>query len=138
MIGIIISLFGFSSMGQFTLEMPVFLPQPSTLICEKMDESNFDPNCQHEDYSVFRSWCLGNRCDDHAVKGYVKEIAEDGTITWYSTQEQIDLDIESLEPWQTIRYTEEELTEINIMPEDCTHESEVDGTCGYGIFPQNP
>ena len=135
MIGIIITLFGFSSMGQFTLEMPVFLPQPSTVICEEMDESNFDPNCQHEDYSVFRSWCLGNRCDDHAVKGYVKEIAEDGTITWYSTEEQIVLDIESLEPWQTIRYTEEELTEINIMPEDCTHESEVDGTCGYGIFP---
>jgi len=138
MIGIIITLFGFSSMGQFTLEMPVFLPQPSTVICEEMDESNFDPNCQHDDYSVFRSWCLGNRCDDHAVKGYVKEITEDGIITWYSTQEQINLDIESLEPWQIIHYTEEELTEINIMPEDCTYESEIDGTCGYGMFPPNP
>ena len=69
MIGIIITLFGFSNMVQFTLEIPEFLPQ--TVICEEMDESNFDPNCQHEDYSVFRSWCLGNRCDDHAVKGYV-------------------------------------------------------------------
>ena len=137
MIGIIITLFGFSSMGQFTLEMPVFLPQPSTVVCEEMDESSFDPNCQHEDYSVFRSWCLGNRCDDHAVKGYVKEITEDGIITWYSTQEQINLDIESLEPWQIIHYTEEELTEINIMPEDCTYESEIDGTCGYGMFPPN-
>ena len=138
MIGIIITLFGFSIMGQFTLEMPVFLPQPSTVICEEMDKSNFNPNCQHDDYSIFRSWCLGNRCDDHAVKGYVKEITEDGIITWYSTQEQINLDIESLEPWQIIHYTEEELTEINIMPEDCTYESEIDGTCGYGMFPPNP
>ena len=61
MIGIIITLFGFSNMVQFTLEIPEFLPQPSTVICEEMDESNFDPNCQHEDYSIFRSWCLGNR-----------------------------------------------------------------------------
>ena len=138
MIGLIITLFGFSNMVQFTLEIPEFLPQPSTVICEEMDKSNFDPNCQHDDYSVFRSWCLGNRCDDHAVKGYVKEITEDGIITWYSTQEQINLDIESLEPWQIIHYTEEELTEINIMPEDCTYESEIDGTCGYGMFPPNP
>ena len=138
MIGIIVTLFGFSNMIQFTLEIPVFLPQPSTVICEEMDESNFNPNCQHEDYSVFRSWCLGNRCENHAVKGYAKEIAEDGTITWYSTQEQVDLDIDSLEPWQIIRYTQEELSELNIMPEDCTYESEVDGTCGYGLFPPNP
>ena len=138
MIGIIVTLFGFSNMIQFTLEIPVFLPQPSTVICEEMDESNFNPNCQHEDYSVFRSWCLGNRCENHAVKGYAKEIAEDGTITWYSTQEQVDLDIDSLEPWQIIRYTQEELSELNIMPEDCTYESEVDGTCGFGLFPPQP
>ena len=81
MIGIIITLFGFSNMVQFSLEIPIFLPQPSTVICEEMDESNFDPNCQHEDYSVFRSWCLGNRCDDHAVKGYVKSIDEKPKIS---------------------------------------------------------
>jgi hypothetical protein len=138
MIGLLMLIFGLSTAGQFHLEMPEFLPLPSNVICEEMDESNFDPNCQHEDYSIFRSWCLGNRCDDHAVKGYAKEIAEDGTITWYSTQEQVDLDIDSLEPWQIIRYTQEELSELNIMPEDCTYESEVDGTCGYGLFPPNP
>ena len=65
-----------------------------------------DPNCQHEDYSIFRSWCLGNRCDDHAVKGYVKSIAEDGTITWFTTEEQTNLDISS---------TEKEIEELNIM-----------------------
>jgi len=138
MIGLLTLIFGLSTAGQFHLEMPEFLPLPSNVICEEMDESNFDPNCQHADYVVFRSWCLGNRCDDHAVKGYAKEIAEDGTITWYSTQEQVDLDIDSLEPWQIIRYTQEELSELNIMPEDCTYESEVDGTCGYGLFPPNP
>jgi len=138
MIGLLILIFGLSTAGQFHLEMPEFLPLPSNVICEEMDESNFDPNCRHADYVVFRSWCLGNRCDDHAVKGYAKEIAEDGTITWYSTQEQVDLDIDSLEPWQIIRYTQEELSELNIMPEDCTYESEVDGTCGYGLFPPNP
>jgi len=131
-------LFGISTLGQFQLEIPEFLPDPSPVICEEMDDSNFDPNCQHEDYSIFRSWCLGNRCDDHAVKGYVKSIAEDGTITWYSTEEQIDLDIDSLEPWRIIRYTQEELSELNIMPEDCTYESEVDGTCGFGLFPPQP
>ena len=131
-------LFGISTLGQFQLEIPEFLPGPSPVICEEMDDSNFDPNCQHEDYSIFRSWCLGNRCDDHAVKGYVKSIAEDGTITWYSTEEQIDLDIDSLEPWRIIRYTQEELSELNIMPEDCTYESEVDGTCGFGLFPPQP
>ena len=138
MIPMIMLLFGISTLGQFQLEIPDFLPEPSSVICEEMDNSNFDPNCQHEDYSIFRSWCLGNRCDNHAIKGYVKSIAEDGTISWYSTEEQIDLDIDSLEPWRIIRYTQEELSELNIMPEDCTYESEVDGTCGFGLFPPQP
>ena len=138
MIGIIITLFGFSSMGQFSLEIPVFLPQPSILVCEEMDESSFDPNCQHEDHSVFRSWCLGSRCDNHAVKGYIKSIDENGNVDWYTTEEQIDLDINQLESWQIIRYTKEELDDLNIMPEDCTYESEQDGTCGYGLFPPQP
>ena len=138
MMGLIMMIFGFSTAGQFQLEIPEFLPAQSNVICEKMDDSNFDPNCQHEDYDIFRSWCLGNRCDDHAVKGYAKKIAEDGTITWYGTQEQIDLDIDSLEPWQIITYTKEEINDLNIMPEDCTNESEVDGTCGYGLFPPQP
>ena len=138
MMGLIMLIFGFSTAGQFQLEIPEFLPQQSNVICEEMEKSNFDPNCQHEDYDIFRSWCLGNRCDDHAVKGYAKKIAEDGTITWYGTQEQIDLDIDSLEPWQIITYTKEELNDLNIMPEDCTYESEVDGTCGYGLFHPQP
>ena len=138
MMGLIMLIFGFSTAGQFQLEIPEFLPQQSNVICEEMEESNFDPNCQHEDYDIFRSWCLGNRCDDHAVKGYAKKIAEDGTITWYGTEEQNDLDIDSLEPWQIITYTKEELNDLNIMPEDCTYESEVDGTCGYGLFPPQP
>ena len=136
--GVVILLFGISSWGQIQLEIPEFLPQQSNIICEQMDSSNFDPNCRHEDYLIFRSWCLGNRCDDHGVKGYAKSINEDGEITWYSTQEQITLDIASLEDWQIIQYTQQELQELNIMPEDCSHESELDGTCGYGIFPSQP
>ena len=132
------ALFGFSSMGQFTLELPVFLPQPSAVICENMDESNFDPNCQHEDYAIFRSWCLGHRCDDHAVKGYAKSIDENGNVDWYTTQEQIDLDVGQLASWQIIKYTNEELADLNIMPEDCTYKSEQDGTCGYGMFTPQP
>ncbi len=138
MIPIIMMLFGISTLGQFQLEIPEFLPAPSSVICEEMDDTNFDPNCQHEDYSIFRSWCLGNRCDDHAVKGYVKSIAEDGTIIWFTTEEQTNLDISSLESWQIIRYTSEELEEVNIIPEDCTYESEQDGTCGYGMSPPQP
>ena len=138
MIPIIMMLFGISTLGQFQLEIPEFLPVQSSVICEEMDDTNFDPNCQHEDYSIFRSWCLGNRCDDHAVKGYVKSIAEDGTITWFTTEEQTNLDISSLESWQIIRYTPEELEELNIIPEDCTYESEQDGTCGYGMSPPQP
>jgi hypothetical protein len=138
MMGVVILLFGISSWGQFQLEIPEFLPQQSNIICEQMDSSNFDPNCQHEDYSIFRPWCLGNRCDDHGVKGYAKSINEDGEITWYSTQEQITLDITSLEDWQIIQYTQVELQELNIMPEDCSHESELDGTCGYGLLPSQP
>ena len=134
----IMLLFGISTLGQFQLEIPEFLPDPSPVICEEMDDSNFDSNCQHEDYSIFRSWCLGNRCDDHAVKGYVKSIAEDGTITWFTTEEQTNLDISSLESWQIIRYTSEELEELKIIPEDCTYESEQDGTCGYGMSPPQP
>ena len=131
-------LFGISTLGQFQLEIPEFLPDQSPVICEEMDDSNFDPNCQHEDYSIFRSWCLGNRCDDHAVKGYVKSFEEDGTVVWFTTEEQINLDISSLESWQIIRYTSEELQELDIMPEDCSYESEQDGTCGYGLFPPQP
>ena len=138
MMGLIMLIFGLSTAGQFQLEIPEFLPAQSNIICEEMDESNFDPNCQHADYSIFRSWCLGNRCDDHAVKGYAKEIAEDGIITWYSTQEQIDLDFDSLDQWQIIRYTQEELSQLDIMPEDCTYESEIDRTCGYGLLPPQP
>ena len=138
MIPIIMMLFGISTLGQFQLEIPEFLPAQSSVICEEMDDTNFDPNCQHEDYTIFRSWCLGNRCDDHAVKGYVKSIAEDGTITWFTTEEQTNLDISSLESWQIIRYTSAELEELNIIPEDCTYESEQDGTCGYGMSPPQP
>ena len=138
MMGLIMLIFGLSTAGQFQLEIPEFLPAQSNIICEEMDESNFDPNCQHADYSIFRSWCLGNRCDDHAVKGYAKEIAEDGIITWYSTQEQIDLDFDSLDQWQIIRYTQDELSQLDIMPEDCTYESEIDRTCGYGLLPPQP
>ena len=138
MIPIIMMLFGISTLGQFQLEIPEFLPAPSLVICEEMDDTNFDPNCQHEDYSIFRSWCLGNRCDDHAVKGYVKSIAEDGTITWFTTEEQTNIDISSLESWQIIRYNSKELEELNIIPEDCTYESEQDGTCGYGMSPPQP
>ena len=61
MIPIIMMLFGISTLGQFQLEIPEFLPVQSSVICEEMDDTNFDPNCQHEDYSIFRSWCLGNR-----------------------------------------------------------------------------
>tara|TARA_B100000029_G_scaffold308115_1_gene300781 strand:+ start:42 stop:458 length:417 start_codon:yes stop_codon:yes gene_type:complete len=131
-------LFVLSSIEPFTMETPEFSTQPSTVICEEMDESNFDPNCEHADYSIFRSWCLGNRCDNHAVKGYAKAISEDGNIVWYTTEEQINLDISSLEDWQIIRYTPIELEQLNIMPEDCTYESEIDGTCGYGLFPPSP
>ena len=131
-------LFVLSSIEPFTMETPEFSTQPSTVICEEMDESNFDPNCEHADYSIFRSWCLGNRCDNHAVKGYAKGISEDGNIVWYTTEEQINLDISSLEDWQIIRYTPIELEQLNIMPEDCTYESEIDGTCGYGLFPPSP
>ena len=138
MIPIIMMLFGISTLGQFQLEIPEFLPVPSSVICEEMDDTNFDPNCQHEDYSIFRSWCLGNRCDDHAVKGYVKSIADDGTITWFTTEEQTNLDISLLESWQIIRYTSEELEALNIIPEDCTYESEQDRTCGYGMSPPQP
>ena len=81
---LIMLLFGFSTLIQFQLEIPEFLPAQANVICEEMNDSNFDPNCQHADYDIFRSWCLGNRCDDHAVKGYAKEVAEDGTITWYT------------------------------------------------------
>ena len=131
-------LFVLSSIEPFTMETPEFSTQPSTVICEEMDESNFDPNCEHADYSIFRSWCLGNRCDNHGVKGYAKAISEDGNIVWYTTEEQINLDISSLEDWQIIRYTPIELEQLNIMPEDCTYESEIDGTCGYGLFPPSP
>ena len=61
-----------------------------------------------------------------------------GNIDWYTTEEQINLDVDQLESWQIIRYTKEELDNLNIMPEDCTHESEQDGTCGYGLFPPQP
>ena len=138
MIGFAMVLFVLSSIGSFTMEESEFSTQPSTVICEEMDESNFDPNCEHADYSIFRSWCLGNRCDNHAVKGYAKAISEDGNIVWYTTEEQINLDISSLEDWQIIRYTPIELEQLNIMPEDCTYESEIDGTCGYGLFPPSP
>ncbi|MEK9908710.1 MAG: hypothetical protein VW500_06515, partial [Aquiluna sp.] len=38
-----------------------------------------------------------------------------------------------LEDWQIIRYSPEELDELDIMPEDCTQSSVNDGTCGFGI-----
>ena len=73
-------IFGFSTASQFQLELPEFLPQQSNVICEEMEESNFDPNCQHEDYDIFRSWCLGNRCDDHAVKDTLKRLLKMGPL----------------------------------------------------------
>ena len=33
-------LFGISTLGQFQLEIPKFLPAPSSVICEEMDDTN--------------------------------------------------------------------------------------------------
>ena len=94
MVSLIMLLFGLSTAGQYHLEMPEFLPFPRILFVRKRMNLILIQTVDMQIMLFFGSWCLGNRCDDHAVKGYAKEIAEDGTITWYSTQEQVDLDID--------------------------------------------
>ena len=101
----IVMLMGGGFMPQLSGPLPIFhgpdLSQPNV-------EYNF--------------WCDGNRCDDHDIKGYIKSVDADGTITW-------------LEDWQIIRYTASEMSELDIVPEDCTTEEEQNGICGFGIRP---
>ena len=106
-----------------------FMPQPSGPLPIFHGPDLSQPNVE------YNFWCDGNRCDDHDIKGYIKSVDADGTITWYTTEEQIDLDISSLEDWQIIRYTASEMSELDIVPEDCTTEEEQNGVCGFGIRP---
>ena len=117
MIGLMITLImGGSFMPQLAGPLPIFhgpdLSQPNV---------------------TYNFWCNGNRCDDHDIKGYIKSMDAEGNITWYTTEEQINLDIDSLEDWQIIRYTQTELNNLDIVPEDCTSDEEIDGTCGFGL-----
>ena len=52
----------------------------------------------------------------------------------YITENKVT-DISSLEDWQIIRYTASEMSELDIVPEDCTTEEEQNGICGFGIRP---
>lgn len=80
MIGLLIAIMGFSSMGQMSLE--------DHLLADILYSMG-----NNEQYNY---WCNGVRCDEENHGGYTG------------------------------------------IPEDCTTESEEDGTCGFGLTPPQP
>jgi len=85
---------------------------------------------EDEDYLFF---CNGVPCQNHDIKTVIKEITNEGRYVYFEPEELAQLDFSTLEDWQIIRYSVEELNELDIMPEDCTQRSVDDGTCGFGI-----
>ena len=112
MIPIIMMLFGISTLGQFQLEIPEFLPDQVQLFVKKWMIQTLILTVSTKTIQFLEAgvWVIDVMI---MVKGYVKSIAEDGTIVWFTTEEQTNLDISSLESWQIIRYTSEELEELN-------------------------
>ena len=90
-------------------------------------------NSSDEDNEEYLFFCNGVPCQNHDVKSVIKEVTAEGRYLYYSPEEMAVLDFSSLEDWQIIRYSPEELDELDIMPEDCTQSSVDDGTCGFGI-----
>lgn len=87
-------------------------------------------NEEDENYLFF---CNGVPCQNHDVKSVIKEITNEGRYIYFEPEELAQLDFSTLEDWQIIKYSFEELNELDIMPEDCTQSSVDDGTCGFGI-----
>jgi len=85
---------------------------------------------EDEDYLFF---CNGVPCQNHDIKTVIKEITNEGRYVYFEPEELAQLDFSTLEDWQIIRYSAEELNELDIMPEDCTKKSVEDGSCGFGI-----
>lgn len=90
-------------------------------------------NSTEEEKEEYLFFCNGIPCQHHDVKKVIKDISAEGRYIYYSSDELVDLDFSTLEDWQIIRYSLEELEELNIMPEDCTQSSVDNGTCGFGI-----
>ena len=62
-----------------------------------------------------------------------QNVTPEGIYEYYAPEELASLDFNLLEDWQLIKYSYEELLELNIMPEDCSLRSIEDNTCGFGI-----
>ena len=87
---------------------------------------------EHDD-GPYLYFCNGVPCQHHDVKKVIKNITPEGIYEYFSPGEMVNLDFESLEEWQLIRYSHDELMELNIIPEDCSLKSVQDNTCGFGI-----
>ena len=92
---------------------------------------NHDTNPEEDENYLF--FCNGVPCQNHDVKSVIKEITNEGRYIYFTPEELAQLDFSQLENWQIIRYSAEELNELDIMPEDCTKKSVEDGSCGFGI-----
>ena len=91
---------------------------------------NHNSEEQSEEYLFF---CNGVPCQNHDIKSVIKEITNEGRYIYFEPEELAQLDFSTLEDWQIIKYSFEELNELDVMPEDCTQSSVDDGTCGFGI-----
>ena len=87
---------------------------------------------EHDDGPYFY-FCNGVPCQNHDIKKVIKNVTPEGIYEYYAPEELASLDFNLLEDWQLIKYSHEELLELNIMPEDCSLRSIEDNTCGFGI-----
>ena len=95
--------------------------------------SSVDNEIPEHDDGPYLYFCNGVPCQHHDIKKVIKDITPEGIYEYFSPVEMVNLDFDSLEEWQLIRYSHDELMELNIIPEDCSLKSVQDNTCGFGI-----
>ena len=95
--------------------------------------SSVDNEIPEHDDGPYLYFCNGVPCQHHDIKKVIKNITPEGIYEYFSPGEIVNLDFDSLEEWQLIRYSQDELMELNIIPEDCSLKSVQDNTCGFGI-----
>ena len=69
---------------------------------------------EHDDGPYFY-FCNGVPCQNHDIKKVIKNVTPEGIYEYFSPEELASLDFNLLEDWQLIKYSHEELLELNII-----------------------
>ncbi len=76
--------------------------------------SSVDNEIPEHDDGPYLYFCNGVPCQHHDIKKVIKNITPEGIYEYFSPVEMVNLDFDSLEEWQLIRYSHNELMELKL------------------------